>query len=336
MRMTHRRLSRGRRRAGWVLGGVAVLAAGLVGVREYRPGLGPLEGRRLESVPAEAGGLAVTFLGVSTLLFQDGETALLTDGFFSRPGLARTLFTRLEPEPSRVVQALRRAGIRHLAAVLVGHSHYDHVLDAPLVTHLTDSVLVGSRSTVLVGEGYGLLPDNLLVPQEGQPLRFGRFTVTFLRSRHAPTGAPLEGEIPAPLSPPARASAFREGGTFSLLIEHEGRRMLVQGSAGFVEGALVGRQADVVFLGAGGLGTQRPAYREAYWHEVVQTVGARRVIPIHWDDFWRPLDAPLVPMPRVLDDFATSATFLLEHGQADGVDVRLAPVGERVDPFAGL
>jgi len=30
-------------------------------------------------------GLRVMFLGVSTLLFDDGDTAILTDGFFTRP-----------------------------------------------------------------------------------------------------------------------------------------------------------------------------------------------------------------------------------------------------------
>jgi hypothetical protein len=32
---------------------------------------------------------SVTFLGVSSLLFHDGESAIMTDGFFSRPGLPR-------------------------------------------------------------------------------------------------------------------------------------------------------------------------------------------------------------------------------------------------------
>ena len=38
-------------------------------------------------VPPAAGDLAVTFLGVSTLLFDDGESAVMFDGYFSRPSL---------------------------------------------------------------------------------------------------------------------------------------------------------------------------------------------------------------------------------------------------------
>src|SRR4051794_40085522 len=73
--------------------------------------------------PAESRAM---FLGVSTLLFDDGETAVLTDGFFSRPGVVRTFIGRVRPDKRRIEAALARAGIDKLAAVFVVHSHYDH------------------------------------------------------------------------------------------------------------------------------------------------------------------------------------------------------------------
>ena len=112
--------------------------------------------------------------------------------------------------------------------------------------------------------------------------------------------------------------------------------MLVQASAGFAEGVLRGQRADVVFLGVAGLGAQDQMYRDAYWREVVQAVEARRVIPIHWDDFTRPLDQPLVPLPRLLDDFDTSMQFILERARGERVDVRLLDAWATVDPWGGL
>ena len=102
--------------------------------------------------------------------------------------------------------------------------------------------------------------------------------------------------------------------------------MLVQGSAGFIPGGLAEQRADTVFLGVGALGTKTEAYRTTYWNEVVKTVGARRVIPIHWDDFWQPLAPTPEPMPLLFDDFAHTMASLVEHGQREGVEVRLAPV----------
>ena len=48
----------------------------------------------------------------------------------------------------------------------------------------------------------------------------------------------------------------------------------------------------MVFLGTGGLGSQTADYREAYWTETVEQVGARRVIPIHWDSLTGPIEGP--------------------------------------------
>ena len=107
----------------------------------------------------------------------------------------------------------------------------------------------------------------------------------------------------------------------------------MQGSAGFIEGALNGRHADVVFLGIGQLGNQDDAYRESYWRQVVTAVSPRRVIPIHWDDFWLPLDQPLVPFPRIADNFEKSMAFLNRRGQEDNIEVKLLPAWLKVDPL---
>ena len=56
---------------------------------------------RFDVPAAEPGGMAVTFLGVSTLLVTDGTSALMTDGFFSRPGLRRVALGRIAPDPAR-------------------------------------------------------------------------------------------------------------------------------------------------------------------------------------------------------------------------------------------
>ena len=53
-------------------------------------------------VPAAEDGLSVTFLGVSSLLLDDGSSAILTDGFFSRPPMLSVLARRLAPDLPRI------------------------------------------------------------------------------------------------------------------------------------------------------------------------------------------------------------------------------------------
>jgi L-ascorbate metabolism protein UlaG (beta-lactamase superfamily) len=253
--------------------------------------------------------VSVSFLGVSTLLISDDETSLMTDGFFTRPAKASVFLGRIAPDPDRIAQSLERAGARKLAAVIAVHSHYDHAMDSPEVARRTGALLVGSESTANIGRGVGFPEERIRVLTPGEPMRLGGFTLTPVLSRHFPHGMAM-GEIREPLVPPASAMDYLDGGSFSLLVAHEAGSLLVQGSAGWREGALSGRQADVVLLGIGGLGGRDEAYREDYWREVVEPVGARCVIPIHWDDFTLALDAPLEPAPRLLDDVPASMAFL--------------------------
>jgi L-ascorbate metabolism protein UlaG (beta-lactamase superfamily) len=317
---------------------VAALLAWVLTQAQRHPPLPTDAAAWMPAAPAGPG-LRVRFVGVSTLLFDDGETAWMSDGFFSRPPKLTMAFGKVEPNRPEIDKALARLGVRRLAAVVPLHSHYDHAMDAPVVAERTGALLVGSSSTLMIGRGLGLPDTRMREVKHGDTLQLGRFKLTFLESRHSPTlwtaaDAPSE-HIAAPLAPPAHASSYKEGAVWSLLVEHGGRRLLVQGSAGYVPGLLEGRRADAVLLGVGTLGKKSPGYIDTYWRETVMLPGARRVIPIHWDDFWRPLDAPLVAMPLLFDDFANTWAALVERGQRDGVEVKLPPLWLPIDPFAG-
>lgn len=323
-------MRRALQRAGAALLALAALAAVYVAVQGNRhPSLDPYRHLTLPEAAAGSGGVRVRFAGTATLLFDDGQTAWMTDGFFTRPPASAVVFGRIAPDAARIDRELERLGVTKLAAVVPVHSHYDHAMDAPLVARRTDAMLVGSSSTLNVGRGLGLGEERMREVQPGDTLQLGRFKLSFIASRHSPTPF-TDGEtfdpIVAPLVPPARATAWREGQTWSILVEHDsGFTALIQGSAGFIPGALSGRRADTVFLGIGTLGKKDEAYRETYWNEVVKRVGAKRVIPIHWDAFWRPLDEPLVTMPLLLDDFGAAIDDLLKRAGRGHVEVRLPP-----------
>jgi L-ascorbate metabolism protein UlaG (beta-lactamase superfamily) len=308
---------------------VAVLAAGgYLGWRlRDRPSLAAWPVLSPHAAPGAA--VTVQFLGVSTLVISDGTTTLVTDGFFTRPGLLRTLAGTIAPDEVAIDWALARAGLEHAAAVFTVHSHYDHAMDAPLVAARTGAVLVGSSSTAEIARGLAFPGDRMRVIVPGVPMQFGAFEVTCLASQHFPHGMAM-GEITEPLVPPARAMAYREGGSFSILVRHPLGTLLVHGSAGWRDGALANQHADVALIGLAGLGTKDAAYTEEYLTQVVDAVGARLVIPIHWDDFSRPLTEPLVPMPRLLDDLSLTLSRVGPHLDRRGVKLALLPVFEPV------
>lgn len=273
-----------------------------------------------------------TFLGVSTILLDDGETQILTDGFFTRPNPKQLFLGKIAPDPVVISDSLRRAGITKLAAVIVCHSHYDHAMDAPLVAMRTGAVIVGSSSTANIARGSDVPEDRIRIPASGETMTFGRFKVTLLASEHVPTGF-AQGEIIQPLRPPAPATDYREGGSYAVLVQHGERSLLINASAGFARGGFAGRKADTVLLGVGQLGRQTDAYMKDYWREVVTTVGATRVVPIHWDNFALPLDRPLQPIPILFDDLAATMRFLTTQGRSESVDVAMPTAWQPFDPF---
>lgn len=290
---------------------------------------------RFDVPAAGPGGLSVTWLGVASLLIDDGSSALLTDGYFSRPGLARVVAGKVLPSSPRVDGCLARAKVSRLEAVIPVHTHFDHALDSALVADRTGALLVGGESAANVGRGYGLPEDRIVVAADGEPIRLGAFDVTLVKSHHCPPDR-FPGVIEEPLIPPARASAYRCGESWSTLVRHRptGRRLLICGSAGFVAGALAGQRAEAAYLSVGQLGLRPRSYLDEYWDQTVRTVGARRVILIHWDDFFRPLSKPLRALPYAGDDLDASIRVLDELAERDGVALHLPSVWRREDPWA--
>jgi L-ascorbate metabolism protein UlaG (beta-lactamase superfamily) len=291
-------------------------------------------------VPPAAGAFGVTFLGVASLLFDDGEHSVMTDGFFSRPSLRSVALGRVAPDDARIDAALTRTGLRgagtasRLHAVLPVHTHFDHAMDSAVVAQRTGAALVGGRSTSQLGPAAGLGADRIRIVTPDEPIEFGSFTVTPVRSAHCPPDR-YPGEITAPVVPPVRAAAYRCGEAWSLLVGHRsGRTALVQGSAGYVPGALEGHRAAVAYLGVGQLGVLDEEYIRTYWRETVEAVGARDVVLIHWDDFFRPLDRPLRALPYAGDDL--DVTLRVLGGLADDQEVGLhfPTVWRREDPWA--
>ena len=287
---------------------------------------------RLAPSQATPGRLRVTFLGVSTLLFDDGETQIMTDGFFSRPNPKQLFLQKITPDEAVIDKSLARAGVSKLAALVVVHSHYDHAMDAAVVANRTGAILVGSSSTANVARGGDVPEDRIKTPAIGEALRFGKFRVTLLPSGHVPTGYP-NGAIAQPLRPPARADAYKLGEAFAVLIEHDGRTLLVNASAGFQPRALAGLKVDTVFLGIGQLGRKGEVYMADYWRETVAATQARRVVVVHWDNFGLPLDQPLQPIPNLLDDMDASMRFLQTRSAAEGVQIVLPQSWRDFDAF---
>ncbi|MBT8090592.1 MAG: MBL fold metallo-hydrolase [Gammaproteobacteria bacterium] len=307
---------------------LVVSAAVLVWLWNNRPNLDKIGWPSPELASAAVtDSVIVTWLGVTTLLFDDGETQILIDGFFSRPSLIDVaLRRRVVNDAATINYALDEYRMRRLAAIVPAHSHFDHAMDVGAIANRSSASVLGSESTAQVARGAGVPEDQITIAVGNRPYTFGRFTVTLLPSPHAPLGwrgsVPLAGTIATPLTMPQPVSAWREGGSYSILISHPQGTTIVQGSAGFSNDPLLDIRADVVMLGVGGLTSLGKDYAEQYWQSLVTATGAHSVYPVHFDDFTKPF-GQIAPQPKFISNIETIAEWLEAFRNTWDNDVQL-------------
>ncbi len=260
------------------------------------------------------GAVTVRFTGTTTLLFSDGTTEWMVDGWFSRHGLWQLGVGKIGPDSAAVSAGLAANEVDKLAAVIPVHSHFDHAMDAPEVARQTGAILMGSESTANIGRGWGLPEAQIRVLENRAPVAIGAFTLTAIESQHFQFPDPeiraqalANPSIEAPLVPPVKMLDYRVGKPYVFHVQHPKGSFAIFGSAGFEPGALQDYAADVVFLGVGGLGSQTAQYRENYWRESVGAMQPTRVIPVHYDSLTATLQGPFVGQSAILSVLSSGA-----------------------------
>jgi L-ascorbate metabolism protein UlaG (beta-lactamase superfamily) len=282
----------------------------------------------LQPENSAADSVQATWMGTAGLYVTDGDTGFYIDPFVSRYGLFRVgLGFSLPPRHELIRQWAAMTGGKTAAAVLISHSHYDHAMDAPFFARAAEAPVYGSKSTAQVARGAGLPEHQIRVIRDREKISMGKFTATFIKSIHSPAlfgKIPWQGEIQQPIVPPDSASAYREGGTFAILIDHPKGSMLHYGNPGIKPGIFARITADVLFLSIGGR-KDTPSLIES----VVAPLKAKIVIPIHFDDLFGPLDKNVSPLIGVrMNEFWKT---MAAHPD---LTVNTLPIGEPVDIFS--
>jgi L-ascorbate metabolism protein UlaG (beta-lactamase superfamily) len=246
--------------------------------------------RALEAVPIGLPpGLEVSWLGVSGYCITYEGSSIYIDPYVSRVPLRALLLRRKAlPDPAMLDAYARPPGT--VLGILVGHTHFDHAVDAPAIAARHRAPAYGSSSLTHLMGLHGLAELAIEV-EPHQPYELGPFVVTFVPSRHSklllgrkvPMAGPLNCEALDGLVP----SAYRCGPVYGIRLEVAGISMYHQGSADLDDDELRSSPVDVFLAGiAGRQVTPR------YWERVVPKLDPRVIVPTHYDDFFAPLGGP--------------------------------------------
>lgn len=247
-------------------------------------GLRELEARSLE-LPA---GLEIEWLGVSGYRLTFEGRSLYIDPYVSRVPLRSLVLRRTAiPDPAMLERFVGPPG--EVAGVLVGHTHFDHAVDAPAIARRYGCKAYGSSSLVQLMRLHGLAEQAV----EAEPYRvyeLGPFEVSFTPSAHSKLilglAVPFNGELTCDHLDGLSPGAYRCGQVWGITIAVAGIRIYHQGSANLIDDALRERGVDVFLAGIAGRSVTRN-----YWQRVLGRLQPKAIVPTHYDDFFKPLGA---------------------------------------------
>ncbi|WP_320672952.1 MBL fold metallo-hydrolase [Patulibacter defluvii] len=235
-------------------------------------------------------GLRITWLGTAGYRIDHEGHALLIDPYLSRVPIRDVLLRRRAlPDPTR--QDRHLAGVGALAGILIGHTHFDHAIDAPAIARRHGCPVLGSSSLTQLMRLHGL-GEQAREVEPYRPYELGPFVVTFVPSRHSKLllgrKVPFDGELTCEHVDRLAPSAYRCGQVFGIHVEVAGLRIYHQGSADLIDDAIRHRDVDLFLAGIAGRSVTRD-----YWPRILGRLRPQTVVPSHFDDFFRPLEAPM-------------------------------------------
>jgi L-ascorbate metabolism protein UlaG (beta-lactamase superfamily) len=254
--------------------------------RDDGQALAELEARPL-ALPA---GLEVEWLGVSGYrLSCEGQT-LFVDPYLSRVPFCDLLLRRQAlPDPAAIERFVRAPG--KTVGVLVGHTHFDHAVDAPALARQLDCKAYGSASLVNLMTLHGM-PERAVEVDPYTVYELGPFEVSFTPSVHSKLllglAVPYDGELTCEHLDSLSPAAYRCGQVWGITIAVAGIRLYHQGSANLVDEAVRERGVDVFLAGVAGR-----SFTDRYWQRILTRLEPRAVVPTHYDNFFRPLGQEL-------------------------------------------
>ena len=249
-----------------------------------------------------SGPFIVRWLGTAGFAVEcDGHTVLI-DPYLTRASLWTCLRGGLRSDPALVRRHAPRAD-----AIVLGHTHFDHALDAPSIALSTGARVFGSHSAAALCRAHRV-PEAQIVdvealcadrPSGPHVAEVGPMRLRFFPSAHSRFllgRVPFPGEISDCDDIPMPMSHYRCGAVFGLEISAHGRTIFHVGSAELVEEGLRDgpRQVDLALLCVAGWTSSRDLPERA-----VRALSPRAVLLSHWDDFLRPIDRPAKALPAM-------------------------------------
>jgi len=231
------------------------------------------------------GKVEMRWLTVTSVLIEDGQSRILFDPMFTRAGLLNWLnLKKMTADEELIKQELKHLEIDKIDAVFASHSHFDHVIDAPIVAKLTGAIFYVDKSSERIARAYQdpkIKTDRITALR---PIYVGDFKITPVVRTHSPIKLGfhyLSGEVPVDFD--FGFYDYHVGETWFYYITHpHGKILLDQGSLPFLDKARgLTEKVDVLIQGVANRKNDETVI-EGY-PKILQP---KIFIPTHFDNFF--------------------------------------------------
>jgi beta-lactamase family protein len=289
----------------------------------------------------------MTYLGSGGFLIRHGDDAILTSVSFTQHGMLRTFlpFFPITTDTALVRWMMGRERLDGVSAILVGHAHYDHLLDVPFIAEtlarkagiygsptmgntLWGDTTLRSRLHAITGDSVGTATRaGVWIQPTGSHIRF-----MALRSSHAPTLHWFFGRLPYTYSSgtyaeprdglPRTPRGWRMGEPYAYLVDvldaanRPAFRIFYQDAAAEPEYSTLPplaledqRSVDVAIICAGNFGNARD-----YPTALLGHLNPKYVVVGHWENFFH---APLPPFEAIPFNSSSELARRLRRGAND-------------------
>jgi L-ascorbate metabolism protein UlaG (beta-lactamase superfamily) len=228
-------------------------------------------------------GLELTWLGTAGFRLAYQGAVVWIDPYVTRLPLRDLLVRRVVPPSQRAIAAW----IDRADAVLVGHTHFDHALDVPAIAQRFGCKVYGSTSLAHLMKVHGLAAQAIVVAPH-RDYEVGPFRFHFVPSQHSKLqlglAVPYAGELTCDHVDELTPQRYRCGQVWGICVEVAGTRIYHQGSADLIEDEIRDRGVDLFLCGISGR-----RFTPRYVERIVRALRPERIVPTHYDDFFRPL-----------------------------------------------
>jgi hypothetical protein len=251
--------------------------------------------------------LSVQYMGVGGQLFQFGDDAIMTGPSFTNPGFFRLGYAMPISTDEEIVDRMI-PDVSNVEMILIGHAHYDHLMDVPYVMnkHALKAKVYGSNTMghimAAAVDKSRIVPLNSQMAQGDNPGQWQynnnrTIRIMAVKSTHAPhfmgikiMGGTYEKDL---TSLPWHSFAWKEGQTLSYVIDFmDGNRVAYrtyyQDAASEPDTGLLPKFAaqdqhpvDLTILCPAAF-----AQVDNYPESILQNTQPKKVLLGHWEDFF--------------------------------------------------